>query len=117
MAMKKKPQKDTEVEAPAAMAALFFVNPVFARAWTDMVSSSARFMTDRLQTDLETQKALLACKTPAELMAVQAQFLNTTMQQYANEAARVFDITLKVSADLSEDLKSGHARDYDDVPV
>ena len=117
MATKKKPQPDTGVEAPAAMTAMIAANPVFAKAWMDLMSEGARFMTDRLQTDLETQKALMACKTPAELMQVQADFLNTAMQQYADEATRVFDMMVAASKDIAEDVKSGHSRGYDDIPV
>lgn len=117
MPTKKSPEADTGVEAPAMMAAMFAANPVFAKAWMDMMTETARFMTERLRTDLETQKALMACRTPADLMAVQAEFLNTAMRQYADEAARVIDMTMKASQDIAEDMGSGHSRGYDDVPV
>ena len=117
MATKKKPETETGFEAPEMMAAMMAVNPVFAKAWMDLVSEGARFLTDRLQTDLETQKALMACKTPADLMQVQAEFLNTAMQQYADEATRVINMTLKASKDMAEDLQSGHSLGSDDVPV
>jgi hypothetical protein len=62
MAKKKQPTVDTSADVPAVMAAMMSVNPVLAKAWTDIMSESARFMTERLKTDLETQKALMACK-------------------------------------------------------
>lgn len=121
MAKTKKPQAetgaDTGVEAPAVMTTMIAANPVFAKAWMDLMSESARFMTERLRTDMETQKALMACKTPAELMDVQSEFLTTAMQQYADEAARMLEMTVKASEDIAKDLKSGHSRGYDDVPV
>jgi hypothetical protein len=117
MAKKKQPTADTSADVPAAMAAMMSMNPVLAKAWTDIMSESARFMTERLKTDLETQKALMACRTPAELMEVQASFLNTAVQQYADEAARMFEMTMKASQDVAEDLQSGHSRGYDDIPV
>ena len=39
------------------------------------------------------------------------------MEQYSDEAARMLDMTMKASQDIAEDLKSGHSRGYDDVPV
>lgn len=117
MAKKTPPQADTGVEAPAALATMMSVNPVVAKAWMDLMSESMRFMSDRLHSDMETQKALLACKTPAELMEVQTAFLQGAVKDYADEAARVMDMTMKASEDIAEDLKSGHSRGYDDVPV
>ncbi len=117
MATKKKPRADTGVETPAIMTAMIAANPVLARAMMDMMTESARFVTDRLQADMKTQKALMACRTPAQLMEVQTEFLNTAMQQYADQAARVVDMTMKASKDVTEDLKTGHSRGYDDVPI
>ena len=117
MAKKKQPAEDTSADVPAAMAAMMSMIPILAKAWTDMMSESARFMTERLKTDIETQKALMACRTPAELMEVQSAFLNTAVQHYADEAARLFEMTMKASRDAADDLQSGHTRGYDDIPV
>lgn len=117
MAKTKNLQADTGVEAPAVMTAMISANPVFVKVWMDLMSKSARFMTERLRTYMETQKALMACKTPAELMEVQSEFLTTAMQQYADEGARMLDTTVKGSEDIAKDLTSGHSRGYDDVPV
>lgn len=111
------PKADSGIEALPAMALMMSANPVFAKTWMDLMTESARFMTERLHSDLEAQKAFMACRTPAEFLEVQAEFLNTAMQQYAREAVRMMDMTMKASTDVSEDLKSGHSRGYDDVPV
>ncbi len=76
-------------------------------AWMEVMQESARFITDRLQTDIETQQAMLACRTPAELMQVQTEFFQTAMQQYAEEAQRLAQIMSRAS----------HTRGYDDVPL
>jgi hypothetical protein len=109
--------KPPENEMAAMLAPMMSVNPVFAKACADMMSEGARFMTERLRTDLETQKALLACRTPADLMEVQTDYVNTAMRDYAEEAARIMDMAMKASQDIVEDMKSGHSRGYDDVPV
>lgn len=117
MPTKKTPAADTGFEAPAMMASMIAANPVMAKAWRDMMTETARFMTERLQTDLETQKALMACRTPADLIQVQTEFLNTAMRQYAEQAARVIGMAMTATTDIAEDLKTGHSRGYDDVPV
>jgi hypothetical protein len=118
MAQTKSPKADTAAGAtPAAMATIISANPVFAQAWMDMMSEGARFMTERLRTDFETQQALMSCKTPAEFMEIQSQFLSTAMQQYADQAARVMDMAMGATKDIAEDVTSGHSRDYDDIPI
>jgi hypothetical protein len=113
----KNPTRESSGDVPAVMAAMMTVNPVLARAWTDIMSESARFLTDRLRRDLEAQKALMACKTPAELIQVQAEFMRTAVKQYADEAARICEMTMRASHDGGDDLKSGNKRGYDDIPV
>lgn len=110
-------QTDTGPEVPPAMAMFMAANPVFAQAWMDMMAESARFVTARLQADLKTQAALMSCKSPAEVVEVQTAFLNEAMQTYAEEAARLMRMTVTASTDIAQDLKSGHSRGYDDVPV
>lgn len=67
--------------ASAMAAAMMAVSPAVTRAWLEMMSDSARFLAERLQQDLETQKAMLACKTPTEFLQVQSEFFKTAMEQ------------------------------------
>lgn len=98
---------------PAAMMA---VSPVAARAWLSFMSESARFLTKRLQQDLNTQKAMLACKSPAELLGVQADFLKTAMDQYSDYATRLYETMTPATADAIQNMRIGPSRRYDDVP-
>lgn len=105
----------------AAMAAPFMaLNPAAAQAWQDVMSDSARFLAERFQQDMDTQKALLSCKNPAELLQVQTDFFQSAMQQYSDHATRVFS-RLSAAADSSgaegKGGRSGTARKYDDVPI
>ncbi len=111
---KTKPGKDP---GAAAMAALMASSPAATKAWLDIFSESSRFVTDRLQHDMETQKALLACKTPAELLQVQSSFFKTAMEQYADEANRLFKMMSKATEDTLKEAQSGLSREYDDVPL
>ncbi len=108
---------DTTFEAPAAAAFMLAANPILGKAWFDLMSESARFMTKRLEADLEMQRAMLACKDPAEFIELQTKFVSTAATQYAEEASRFFQMTFNASGEITKDALSSHTSDYDDVPV
>ena len=72
---------------------------------------------NRLQSDFDTQKAILACKSPEELMKVQSDFIRGTMEQYSDETARLLKMMSRATEDTIDDAKSGHKRGYDNIPV
>ena len=111
--------KKSEADSGADMmtAGMMAINPIATSAWSDIMSESARFVTDRLQKDFETQKAIMACRTPAELLQVQSEFFKSAMEQYADEANRIFKLMSKATEDTIEETQSGHSRGYDDVPL
>lgn len=117
MGKPKKTQASTEIETPITTAAMMAINPVVTKAWLDVMTESSRFVADRLQRDLETQKAMLACKSPAELLQIQSEFFQTAMEQYTNEAVRLYKMMSKATEDTIKDTKSGHSRGYDDIPL
>ncbi len=117
MTKSKKPEAAPETSAPGLSAAMMAVNPVAAKAWMDIMSESAGFVMNRLQSDLETQRALMACKSPDELMKVQSEFFRTAMEQYSGEAARMFKMMTQAAEDTVEDVKTGHKRGYDNIPL
>ena len=117
MAKPKKDQTDSAMEVPPSVAAMMVLNPVMAKAWLDLMSEGARFMTDRLQRDMALQQRLLACREPMELMQIQSDFVKEAMEQYAEEATRYFKMVFQSADDISEDAKHGHKRAYNDVPV
>jgi len=117
MSKPKKTQPQPEVEVPAAVAGMMAVNPIMAKAWMDMMTECSRFVTERLQRDMELQQRLLACRTPLELMQVQQAFLQETMDQYTEEAARAFKMMFKSASDIEDDVRTGHKRAYNDIPV
>lgn len=108
---------DTETEVPAAIAAMMAINPVFSKAWLDLMNEGVRFMTERLRRDFELQARLLSCRTPADLMQVQSDFMKLAMEQYAEEASRYFKMASKSAEDIKDDVEHGHKRAYNDVPV
>jgi hypothetical protein len=103
--------------ASAITAAAVAFNPVAAKAWQDIMSESARFLADRLRQDLNVQKAMLACKTPHELLFVQSEFYKKAVEQYAEGFTRLSKMMIEANRDTLEDARSGHSRGYDDVPI
>lgn len=106
-----------DIGISAVKAAMMAVNPATAQAMMSVMAESARFLTDRLQQDLDAQKALLACKSPTELMQVQAGFMKTAMEQYMAYAVRFQKAMTTATADTMENARTGHSRGYDDVPI
>lgn len=115
-----KPTKTPEKTAPdhaGMVAAMAAFSPAAATAWFDMVQESMRFMTERLEKDLEAQRAMLACTTPQELMQVQSDFMQKAFADYSEETRRMMEI-LGVSMNVTvKDSVPTTRRGYDDVPV
>lgn len=114
-------RKKTNNATPPGMAefATTFMagNPSLTRVWSNLVAENVRFLSDRLEQDFETHKAMLACKTPADFMKVQAEFLQKAFEDYSSGAQRILDVWTAASNDVAEDVKSSFKRDYDDVPL
>ncbi|MDO9527393.1 MAG: phasin family protein [Gemmobacter sp.] len=117
MATSNKAKSDANPGAPAMTAAMMAFSPAVAKAWSDMMSESARFLTDRLQHDLETQKALLACKSPTDLLQVQAEFFRSAMEQYSAYTTHLYTKLSTTVESTVKDVASSHPRKYDDVPL
>lgn len=113
---KTKAQK-ADTSAMEMTQAVMAANPKVMEVWFELMNDSSRFVADRLKRDQATQKALLNCKTPAELMQVQSDFFSNAVDQYTAQTARMFGkmsvatrITLTETANVS-------SRGYDDVPL
>lgn len=115
MATSTKKSEDTDPGAAVA-AAWVALNPM-GKIWLDVMSESVRFLSERLEQDVETQKAMLACKEPAELMKLQAEFYRTAVEQYTAEATNMLEIMQKSMAGSVKAASSGLARRYDDIPL
>lgn len=99
-----------------SMAALpLVVGSVAAQAWMELGTEAVRFLWIRLQQDMKTQQAMLACKSLDELRAVQLEFLTAAQQQYVAGAGKMLDLLGSTAARGLSD--SGLTRRYDDVPL
>lgn len=103
---------------PAEMtSAMMAMNPIATATWLKIMNESAEFLAERLKKDLETQKAMLACKSPADLLKVQSDFYKTAIEHYTKETTRLFEMMSKGATSSIAEATSGHARGYDDVPL
>ena len=72
-----------------------------------------QFMSKRFEHNLETQTKLLACRSSAEVLAVQSDYVQTAMKHYAAAGQAM---TLLLSTTMRDGLHLA-SRDYDDVPL
>ncbi len=103
---------DSNAKAPSAMMA---VTPEAMESWQEIATEWGRFVTDRLQKDIETQRAMLDCRSPSELMKVQTEFYQTAIQQYSEEAMRLMQMMSEAAGKTVTSAST--RRKYDDVPL
>ena len=110
------PKKATGASAAPSFSMSAFTTAGTAQ-WIELMKESGRFIAQRLEEDLKTQKAFFECKTPADVMQVQTNYYKTAVEQYSAEAGRIFEF---MSGSISGPLASSRsmfARGYDDVPL
>lgn len=93
------------------------IAPAVMQIGMDIMVENTRFLTERLHEDLETQKAILACKTSAEVMHVQSEFFRKAMGQYTDHAKHLGERFAAVAAASMKTMTSKQSRAYDDVPL
>ncbi len=117
MASPDKAKVNATIGAPAMAAAMMAVNPVATIAWHDIMSESVRFLTTRLQHDLATQQAMLACKSPTDVLQVQTEFFKSAMEQYSAFANHFYSKVSTTADATVSDARANRARGFDDVPI
>jgi len=109
--------RKTQAEGTTETATSGPFTAAYMQIWMDILAENARFMTDRLREDVETQKAILACKTPEELMRVQTKFFHEAVCQYTTHGKHLSEKLAAATADLTKNIKPKQSRGYDDVPL
>jgi hypothetical protein len=71
---------------------------------SEMGSEWMHFLSERMQEDVEFQQKLLACKDASELHKLQADYVQTAIDQYTSETGRIIEMG---SAAMTPDPKSG----------
>jgi hypothetical protein len=116
-------QRKTDEPASAGPAATFGMGvPLMSgtaamQAWMQIGAEAVRFVADRLQQDLKTQQAMMACTSLDEVQALQADFFKTAQDQYAAEARRMMEMAGKAATAGVTAAPAPGPLGYDDVPV
>lgn len=87
------------------------------KAWLDMGAETLRFLAARMQKDLETQKAMLACTSLDDVQKVQADYYTQTLEDYRAQMTRLMEVMSSVAPKGLENLQFVTRRGYDDVPL
>ncbi|NJM81232.1 MAG: phasin family protein [Tabrizicola sp.] len=106
------PTVDAMVPGPGPMIA---VGSVAMQAWMELGNEAIRFVWDRLQQDIKTQQAVLACTSLEEVQRVQSEFFRSAQDQYTAEARKMLEIIGKSTT--AGMVATSQARKYDDVPL
>lgn len=94
-----KPTADRKLAAiaavPATMAAQ--LSATWLKGISDLQSEMTRFVLDRLQQDLETQRKMLACRSLKDVQNVQTGFMHHAAGEYVVEMSKVFAMGLQLT--------------------
>ncbi len=94
----------------------FAVMPGVA-GWLEVMTQSAQFVADRLQQDMETQRAFLECRTPQDVMKLHTEFYRTAIEQYTAEATRMMQKLTEATTQSAKQATTLTSRAYDDIPL
>lgn len=111
------PRKSTEIPGETTAEALnspLSLGATALQAWMDMGTEAIRFLSERLQQDIATQEALLACTNLDEMRKIQTDFFKSTHAQYTSEARKMQDMMVKAATGGLTTLPN---RRYDDIPL
>ena len=87
------------------------------KSWFDMGLEALQFASNGLQKCVETQQAMLGCKSLEDFQKVQADFYSSAIEDYQAQVARMMGtISATKVAGLGGAIPSTK-RGYDDVPV
>lgn len=114
MANMKTPDLDPTAVATRVMTAF---GPAATKSWVSFASECTRFATDRLQQDIEAQRAFMACKTPMDVFEQQISYCQAVSQLYANQTTRMFQLMTDAAQVTAREATQSHARKYDDIPL
>ena len=99
------------------MAAFNPMSSAALQAWSEMGAQVMQFMSSRMQQDIETQKAMLGCKSLEDVQKLQSEFFSQALKDYNTEAARLMEIMTAAMTRGFAGKAPSTKRGYDDVPL
>lgn len=103
--------------APETTLPMAAFTAIGATPWLESLTESGRFIATRLEEDMKAQQALIACRTPEDVLRLQADYFRTALAQYSAETGRVVGVFLGAMCGPFARSRSTFARKYDDVPL
>ena len=76
---------------------------VWLEGMSDLGSEVLSFVADRIKEDVKTQHKMLHCKNVAELQHIQAEFMQTAIDQYTAETGKLVQMGQDVFAQGAAD--------------
>lgn len=113
----KQPAADAMTSFLGDMAAVNPLTEAAMKTWIDMGTEAMRFASNRIQQDIETQKAMLACRTLADIQKVQADFYNNALEEYRAQAARMMEVLTNAAPGAKPGDLPSTRRKYNDIPL
>lgn len=71
----------------------------FAENVGKMNTEVLRFLGERLQEDLKTQRALMQCRDIAKMSEIQSEFLRKAFDQYTAETGKMVQMSMQIVED------------------
>lgn len=99
---------ETPQFSPDAFDPLAIFKPIAPAAWmtwfeniADLGTEITSFVAERIKEDVQTQHAMLHCKSLSEIQHVQAEFLQKAFEQYQAETGKL----IEMSSELAEKMQ------------
>ena len=100
----------------AGLGPLNWLAPNMVERMSDMGSEWLSFVATRVQEDVKLQHALMHAKTPGDVQAVQAKFLQKALDQYSAETGKMMELGAKLF-DPVDGASGAQAGDEDEENV
>lgn len=104
----------------AALTTMVALNPmheIALKAWFEMGAEALKFVSSRMDQDLQTQKAMLNCKSLEDVQKVQAAFYTKAIDDYNSGASRMMELMIAATSQGLGGAIPSAKRGYDDVPL
>ncbi|WP_299693372.1 phasin family protein [uncultured Tateyamaria sp.] len=101
----------------AGLGPLVWLAPTVVERMSDMGSAWLTFVADRVQQDVALQHGLLHAQSPADVQALQLDFLRKAVAQYSAETDKMLELGTHLFDPAIPDTGTGTSTDIDNVNV
>lgn len=88
------------------LGSIALMGTAWVEAISQMGSEVTQFVADRIKEDVKTQHKILHCKDMTELHNLQAEFLQTALEQYAAESGKLLEISNSLMTEALKDRQA-----------